>query len=147
MKALYCEENEKPMVIKGDPANSPFITRLMSPANKMGSTFGKIAISRGPIKSPIDDDLINDLITYIVESVESVESVKYWFPGESWTWKDIAYKWIEDGCPLVENSILIPLILKESETLKNEIPSNVRLLYKHDSGKIEHHRNGPGCIH
>jgi len=144
MKALYCEENAKPMVIKGKPADSPFITRLMSPANKMGSKFAEIAISRGPIKSPIEEDLIDDLIPYIVKSAEFVE---FWIPSESWTWKDIAYKWIEDGCPLAEQPTIIPLIEKKHETLKNEIPSNVQLLYKHDSGKIEHHRHGPGCTH
>lgn len=121
MKALSCDKNESPMVKPGDPATSPFITRLMSPANKMDSAFANIAISNGPMKSA--------------------------FPGgamiylpESWNWRDIAYKWIEVGCPLDEQSS--KSIISQPEDLLN-----VQQLYAHHTGIIKHHRHGPGCIH
>lgn len=109
------------MVKPGDPANSPFISRLMSPANKMGSAFANIAISHGPMKS----DFPGDFPMYI---------------GESWTWRDIVYKWIEVGCPLDE---------QRSESIISQPKDllNVQNLYTHHSGIIKHHRHGPGCIH
>ncbi|GBC06688.1 hypothetical protein RclHR1_00070055 [Rhizophagus clarus] len=112
MKALICDKNEHRMVIPNQPENSPFITRLMAPANKMGSAFANIAISRGPMKNG-----------------ENLPNI-----GEPWSWKDIAYRWIKDGCPLEEYRC-------------NDAGIDNTPLYTHHTGVISYHKYGPGGIH
>lgn len=116
MRALICEKNDPPMVVKGNPNNSPFITKMMAPSNKMGSTFADIVISHGPVKNrnePSNGD------------------------SEPWSWKDIAYQWIKDKCPLSSEDVNIDA--------KKDV--DVQALHTHPKGVIEHHKYGPGGIH
>jgi hypothetical protein len=86
MKALICDKNKQRMVIPGHPEESPFITRMMAPANKMGSAFANIAISRGPVRKG--------------KHISSISDSKLSESSESWSWKDIACCWIQLKCPL-----------------------------------------------
>jgi hypothetical protein len=125
MKALICDKNEHRMVIPNQPENSPFITRMMAPANKMGSTFADIAISRGPMKNG-----------------ENLPNI-----GEPWSWKDIAYRWIQLGCPLDQDEL--DELHAYDAVINTQLVKNVGLqpLYTHHTGVISHRRYGPGCIH
>lgn len=123
MKALICDKNEHRMVIPNQPENSPFITRMMAPANKMGSAFADIAISRGPMKNG-----------------EILPSI-----GEPWSWKDIAYRWIQLGCPLDQDELHV----YDADVDNYQLVKNVDFqpLYTHHTGVISHHKYGPGGIH
>ncbi|RGB41852.1 hypothetical protein C1646_751631 [Rhizophagus diaphanus] len=123
MKALICDKNEHRMVIPNQPENSPFITRMMAPANKMGSAFADIAISRGPMKNG-----------------EILSSI-----GEPWSWKDIAYRWIQLGCPLDQDELHV----YDADVDNYQLVKNVDFqpLYTHHTGVISHHKYGPGGIH
>lgn len=105
------------MVIPNQPENSPFITKMMAPANKMGSAFADIAISRGPLKNE-----------------ENLSNI-----GEPWTWKDIVYRWIQLGCPLDQDDDT-----DNNQLVKNV---SFQPLYTHHTGVISHHKYGPGNIH
>jgi len=116
LRALCSDFNATPVIIPGKPEESIFITALLAPANKMGATFANIAIQHGPIKSEHDQKYADKI------QPEPSE--------ESWSWRDIVYKWIHDGCPLEEKH-----------------PQSHILFSTHPSGIVKRRLYGPGSIH
>jgi len=91
LKALMDPENK--LIKVGDSANSSWVQSLMSPSNRMGTAFYSVAVDPGP------------------------KDAKH--PSSIWTWRDVAVRWIDEGCPMKPKTDLKDV--KKSEKKKRRV--------------------------
>jgi hypothetical protein len=74
MKALIHPKNK--LIVCGHPEQSPFITHVIMPGNKMGARYAMVAAEAFGLEGE----------TYHLSSL--------------WTWRDIVYRWVNESCPM-----------------------------------------------
>lgn len=111
------------LMVPGKPTESPFVVSLIAPGTTMGKRYAM----------------------YAADAFQSVGDHK----RTLWTWYEIVYKWVEDGCPMAQQeghtfSLFPPMpvqptkLLPEAVFLKNDRqPEPVPV--KHVQGKRHIH--------